>query len=51
MIRVRVFNKKSLKEEARYFVNEWSAMKFKRKLRHSKVYQVVGELEYVKKAC
>lgn len=46
-IKVRVFNKKSLKEEARYFINEWCAMKFMRKLRHRAVYQVVGTMERV----
>lgn len=48
MIRVRVFNKKELKEESKYFVNEWSAMKFIKKTRKSGVYQVIGNTEYVK---
>lgn len=47
MIRVRIFDKKSLKEFSKYFVNEYCAMKYARKLRHSKNLQVVGELEYV----
>lgn len=48
MIKLRIFNKEKRFEFAKYFVNEWSAMKFKRKLRHSKKLQVIGGMEYVK---
>lgn len=47
MIRVRVFDKTTLKEFSKYFVNEYCAMKYARKLRYSKKLQVVGGLEYV----
>ena len=48
MIKLRIFNKEKQVEFAKYFINEWSAMKFKRKLRHSKKLQVIGGMEYVK---
>lgn len=48
MIKLRIFNKETKKEFPKYFINEWCAMKFKRKLRHSTKLQVIGEMEYVK---
>jgi hypothetical protein len=48
MIKLRIFNKETQQEFAKYFINEYCAMKFKRKLRYSKKLQVIGEMEYVK---
>lgn len=50
MIKLRVFDKVKQVEFEKYFVNEWSALKYKRKLRNSKRLQVIGEMEYVKMA-
>ena len=49
MIRVRIFDKTQEKEFSKYFINEYSAMKFIRKLRYSTKLQVIGEFEYVTK--
>ena len=49
MIRVRIFDKTQEKEFSKYFINEYSAMKFIRKLRYSTKLQVIGEFEYVAK--
>lgn len=47
MIKVRVFDKTKQVEFAKLFVNEWSAIKFIRKVRHSNKLQIIGEMEYV----
>lgn len=47
MIRVRVFNKEKCTEFSKYFVNEFFANKFCRKLRYSTKLQVIGVPEYV----
>ena len=49
MIKVRIFDKTQGKEFSKYFINEYSAMKFIRKLRYSTKLQVIGEFEYVTK--
>lgn len=48
MIRVRVFDKKKMVEFHKFFINEWCANKYVRKLRHSTNLQVIGVPEYVK---
>lgn len=47
MIKLRIFDKEKQVEFPKYFVNEWSALKFKRKLKYSKKLQVVGDMEFV----
>ena len=48
MIKLRIFDKEKQVEFPKYFVNEWSALKYKRKLRYSKRLQVIGDMEFVK---
>lgn len=47
MIRIRLFDKVKKVEFCKYFVNEWYATKFCRKLKYSQKLQVIGVPEYV----